>query len=73
MPKPTTLASGPITSTDELVIELVGPPDSPPAVLVRWPGLGAPTVCQPARFPAAALAIIAICDEAMIALQALDL
>jgi hypothetical protein len=33
----------------------------------------APTVCEPARFPAAALAIIAICDEAMIALQALDL
>jgi hypothetical protein len=68
-----TLASGPITSTDGLVIELVGPPDSPPAILIRWPGHGAPTVCQPARSPAAALAIIAICDEAMIALQALDL
>ena len=70
MPKPTTLASGLITSTDELVIELFGPPDTPPAVLIRWPGHGAPTVCQPARFPAAALAIIALCDKAMIALKA---
>jgi hypothetical protein len=68
--KPTTLASGPITATDLLAIDLVGPPDSPPAILIRWPGQGAPTVCQPARFPAAALAIIAICDEA---LQALDI
>ena len=39
----------------------------------RWPGLRAPTVCQPARFAAAASAIIALYDEAMIALQALDL
>ncbi len=73
MPKPTTLSSGPVTTTDELVIELVGPPDAPPAILIRWPGLGAPTVCQPAPFPAAALAIIALCDEAIIALQALGL
>ena len=70
---PNLLASGPITTTDELVIELVGPPDAPPAVLIRWPGQGAPTVCQPARFPAAALAIIALCDEAITAPQALDL
>ena len=68
-----TLASGHVTTTDELVFELVGPPDNPPAILIRWPGLGAPTVCLPARFPAAALAIIAICDEAMIALKAVDL
>ena len=70
---PNLLAFGPITASDELIIELVSPPDSPPAVLVRWPGLGAPTVCQPARFPAAALVIIAICDEAIKALQALDI
>ena len=73
MPKPTILATGPITTTDQLVIELVGPPDSPPAILIRWPGLGAPTVCQPTRFPAAALAIIALCDEALLAFLALDL
>jgi hypothetical protein len=70
---PNLLASGPVTTTDKLVIELVGPPDAPPAILIRWPGQGAPTVCQPARFPAAALAIIAICDEAMKALQAVEL
>ena len=70
---PNLLASGRITATDELVIELVGPPDSPPALLVRWPGQGAPTVCQPARFPAAALAIIRIVDDALLAFQALNL
>jgi hypothetical protein len=68
-----TLAFGPVTSTDQLLIELVSPPDAPPAILIRWPGQGAPTVCQPARFPAAAVAIIAVCDEAMKAIQALDL
>ncbi len=68
--QPTTLASGPITTTDQLMIELVGPPNNPPAILIRWPGLGTPTACQPARFPAAALAVIAIMDQAVIALKA---
>ena len=59
------LASGPITNTDQLVIELVTPPDAPPAILIRWPGLGSPSVCAPTRFPAAALAAIAVLDDAM--------
>ena len=59
------LASGPITNSDQLVIELVTPPDAPPAILIRWPGLGSPSVCAPTRFPAAALAAIAVLDDAM--------
>ena len=62
------LASGPITNSDQLVIELVTPPDAPPVILIRWPGLGAPSVCAPTRFPAAALAAIAVLDDAMQAL-----
>jgi hypothetical protein len=59
------LASGPITNSDQLVIELVTPPDAPPVILIRWPGLGSPSVCAPTRFPAAALAVIALLDDAM--------
>ena len=59
------LASGPITNADNLVIELVVPPDAPPAVLIRWPGCAIPSVCPPTRFPAAALAAIALLDDAM--------
>ena len=55
------LAFGPITNTDQLVIELVTPPDAPPAIVIRWPGLGSPSVCAPTRFPAA----IAVLDDAM--------
>ena len=72
MPKPTTLATGPITTTDKLVVELVGPPDSPARNLDPLAGFGG-AVCQPTRFPAAALAIIALCDEALLAFLALDL
>ena len=59
------LASGPITNADSLVIELVVPPDAPAAVLIRWPGCAIPSVCPPTRFPAAALATIALLDDAM--------
>jgi hypothetical protein len=59
------LASGPVTNSDQLMIELVTPPDAPPAILIHWPGLGSPSVCAPTRFPAAALAAIAVLDDAM--------
>ena len=66
------LASGPITNTDKLVVELVTPPDAPPAVLIRWPGGAVPSVCPPTRFPAAALAAIAVLDDAMQHLNRVD-
>ena len=65
------LASGPITNTDDLVVELVTPPDAP-AVLIRWPGCPVPSVCPPTRFPAAALAAIAVLDDAMQQLTRMD-
>ncbi len=66
------LASGPITDSDQLVVELVTPPDAPPVILIRWPGLGSPSVCAPTRFPASALAAIAVLDDAMQALSRPD-
>jgi hypothetical protein len=62
-----TLATGQITAADKLTIELVQAIETPDTVLIRWPA--APTVTNPRRFPAAALAVIAIMDEAMIALS----
>jgi hypothetical protein len=49
-----TLAAGQITAADELTVELVNPPDAPAAVLIRWPA--APSVADPRRFPAVAVA-----------------
>ena len=66
------LASGPITNSDQLVVELMTPPDAPAAVLIRWPGLGAPSVCAPTRFPATAVAAIAVLDHAIQELSRMD-
>ena len=66
------LASGPITNSDDLVVELVTPADTPAVVLIRWPGGAAPSVCPPTRFPAAALAAIAVLDQAMQQLNRTD-
>ena len=62
----TVLASGPINAADELVIVLVETEETPPAVLVHWPA--APSVATPVRFPAVAVAAIAVLDQAMIRL-----
>jgi hypothetical protein len=59
----TILASGPSTAADELVVVLVETEETPPAVLMHWPA--APSVAAPPRFPAAALAVIAVMDTAM--------
>ena len=59
------LACGPITNTDQLVVELVTPLDTPVVVLIRWPGCPVPSVFLPTRFPAAALAAIAVLDNAL--------
>ena len=51
-------------------VELMQAIETPPAILIRWPA--AATVTDPRRFPAAALAVIALMDEAMIALKAAE-
>ena len=66
------LAYGPVTTADQLSVELVTPPDAPAVVLIRWPGTGAPSVSTPGRFPAVAVAVIAVMDEAMRRLAAME-
>ena len=65
-----TLASGPITSADQLSVELVRAIETPDAVMIIWPA--APTVCNRRRFPAVAVAVIAVMDEAMRRLAAME-
>lgn len=48
MSKETILASGMVTASDELVVELIKPDNAPQMILVRWPDH--PTVIQPRRF-----------------------
>jgi hypothetical protein len=57
------LSSGPVTSADVLSVELVQTIETPDMILIRWPS--APTVVNPRRFDAVAVAIIALMDEAM--------
>ena len=42
-----TLATAPITNADQLIVELVTPPDAPAVILINWPDQ--PTVCPPSR------------------------
>ncbi len=55
MSKTTTLASGQITSTDALLVELREPEEFPATILIVWPQ--APSVIDPRRFGATANAI----------------
>ena len=64
--KTITLAFGQITAADILTIELMQAVETPPVVLLHWPG--APSVCDPVRFGATGTAIVAILAEARVAL-----
>ena len=66
MSKTTTLASAPITNADQLIIELVTPPDAPATILIRWPDQ--PTVCPPSRFDATATAVMRVLAAARVTL-----
>jgi hypothetical protein len=66
MPKPTTLATGQITLSDSLTVELHEPLDMPPVILITWPP--APTVTDARRFAAVANAVVTILAEARAAL-----
>ena len=56
MSKETILASGMVTASDELVVELIKPDNAPQMILVRWPDH--PTVIQPRRFGDTASAVV---------------
>ena len=63
MPNRATLAIGQITSADQLSVELVRAIDSPPAVLIKWPG--ARSVTDQRRLAEVARAVTAILAEAL--------
>ena len=52
MSKVTELASGQLTSTETITVELIEADEMPAVVIVRWPSK--PTVLHPHRFPIAA-------------------
>jgi hypothetical protein len=71
MHQTTQLASGLINGHDRLTVELLEPPDLPPAILLRWPQ--APTVCTPANYDqiaAAAMRVLAAASTAIAGLKA---
>jgi hypothetical protein len=52
MSQVTELASGHLTATDTLTVELVEANETPAVVIIRWPAK--PSVLHPYRFPAVA-------------------
>jgi hypothetical protein len=58
----TTLASGQITATQEVTIELVEADETPAVVIVRWPVK--PSMIHPRRFPDTAAMMVRLFSEA---------
>ena len=58
------LAVGAVTQSDRLEIELVHRPDTPTAILIRWPPQ--PTVTDPAKLTATIAAIVRVLGMAQI-------
>jgi hypothetical protein len=52
MSKITELATGQLTATETITVELIEADETPAVVIVRWPAK--PSVLHPQRFPAAA-------------------
>ena len=64
----TGLAVGAVTKSDRLVVELVQRPDTPDAILIKWPAQ--PTVTDPAKLTATVAAIVRVLGTAQIELAA---
>jgi len=62
MPKPTTVASGPINNADQLSVELHLPADLPAFILVKWPS--APSVASPDNFSELVAAVFLVLADA---------
>ena len=62
------LAVGAVTQSDRLEIELVQRPDTPAAILIKWPPQ--PTVTDPAKLTATIAAIVRVLGMAQIELAA---
>ena len=62
------LAVGAVNHSDQLAVELVQPPDTPAAILIKWPPQ--PTVTDPAKLTATIAAIVRVLGTAQIELAA---
>jgi hypothetical protein len=69
MPKRTELASGQVTNSDKLAVELIEPPDLPAIIRIYWPDK--PSLCPPAQFDQAVAAAMRILSNAVVELAAL--
>jgi hypothetical protein len=64
--KSTTLASGQITATDTITVELIEADETPAVIIVRWPAK--PTILHPRRFPSCANSAAAVFAAAIVKL-----
>jgi hypothetical protein len=62
------LAVGDISQADRLVVELIQRPDTPDAILIKWPQR--PTVTNPGKLTATVAAIVRVLSAAQIELAA---
>ena len=62
------LAVGEISQSDRLVVELIQRPDTPDAILIKWPQR--PTVTNPRKLTATIAAIVRILGAAQIEMAA---
>ena len=62
------LAVGSVTQSDRLVVELVQRPDTPAAILIKWPSQ--PTVTDPGKLTATIAAIVRVLGTAQIEMAA---
>ena len=67
MPKPTTLATGQLNKSDQLVIELHRPADLPAFILVKWPA--APSVASLDNFDNLVAAVYRVLADARTAVS----
>jgi hypothetical protein len=65
----TELASGAITATDIITIELVEADETPAVVIITWPAK--PTVLHPRRFPDVAATVAQLFARAHVVLAAI--
>lgn len=69
MSKITELASGLVSATDHLVVELVEADETPAVVIIRWPAK--PTILHPRRFPSGADTAACVFASAVVTLAQL--
>jgi hypothetical protein len=62
------LAVGEISQSDRLVVELIQRPDTPDAILIKWPLR--PTVTDPKKLQATVAAIVRVLGAAQIEMAA---